>query len=85
MIENLYDDVLSLLNESGYLDYVEINKSLLQHKNKITKNNLEINYSIVIFSHDTSDFRIPFKYITKNGDIYLHYGNNRTQRKSFNP
>lgn len=85
MIENLYDDVLSLFTEIGYLDCIERNESLLQHKNRITKNNPEVNYAITIFSHDTSDFRIPFKYIIKNSDIYLHYGNNRTQTESINP
>lgn len=85
MIENLYDDVLSLFNEIGYFDYVEKNKSLLQYKNRITKNSPDVGYVITIFSHDTSDFRVPFKYIIKNSDIYLHYGNNRTQRESINP
>lgn len=84
MIENLYDDVLSLLNESGYLDFIERNESLLQYKNRITKNNPEIGYNIAVFSHDTSNFRVPFKYIIKNSDIYMHYGNNRTQRESVN-
>lgn len=72
MIENLYDNVLSLLNESGYLDIISTGESFLMHKNKITKNdNFKLNYSIVIFSHDNSNFRVPFRYIIKNGDIYL--------------
>lgn len=72
MIENLYDDVLSLLNESGYLDVIPTGESFLMYKNRITRNDSsKLNYSIALFSHDSSNFRVPFKYIIKNDDIYL--------------
>lgn len=70
MIPDLYDSVLSLLNEIGYLDYEFTKESKLTiPKNLDAK---KINYPIVGFTYDTF-FRIPYKCLIYK-DIY-NYGN----------
>ena len=77
MIDELYDSILSITNELGYIDKIsslEDKKSLLKwSSNNLFKfNNYKIynpNYPIKVFTHD-EHFRTPFScLITKNGLI----------------
>lgn len=77
MIDELYDSVLSITNQTGYIDKIsemEDKKSLLRWStnNLFKHNNYKIynpNYPIKVFSHDNL-FRIPFSCMIKeNGTI----------------
>lgn len=77
MIDELYDSVLSITNQTGYIDKIselEDKKSLLRwsSNNLFSHNNHKIynpNYPIKVFSHDEF-FRVPFScLITQDGTI----------------
>lgn len=58
MVENLYDTILSLFNQVGYLDHVsnKTSKLTFDKKNRLKK----IPYTVVGFTYDEF-FRIPHK------------------------
>ena len=77
MIEELYDTVLSITNETGYIDRIaerQDSKSLLRWS---TNNLFHFNtwniynppYSVIVFSHDEF-FRAPFSCIIKEDGTY---------------
>jgi hypothetical protein len=73
MIDELYDSILSITNETGYLDEImniEDKKSLLRwSSNNLFKHNegrhlIKPNFPLKVFSHDDF-FRVPFTCIIK--------------------
>jgi hypothetical protein len=76
MIEELYDTVLSITNETGYIDRISVSeeKSLLRWS---TNNLFPFNtwniynppYTVIVFSHDEF-FRTPFSCLIKEDGTY---------------
>jgi len=76
MIEELYDTILSITNETGYIDFVSQTnqKSLLRWS---TNNQFHFNtwniynppYPVIMFSHDEY-FRTPFSCLIKEDGTY---------------
>ena len=79
MIDELYDSVLSITNQTGYIDKIsglEDKKSLLRwsSNNLFPHNNHKIynpNYPIKVFSHDEL-FRAPFSCIIKEDGTIIN-------------
>lgn len=79
MIDELYDSVLSITNQTGYIDKIselEDKKSLLRwsSNNLFPHNNHKIynpNYPIKVFSHDEL-FRAPFSCLIKEDGTVIN-------------
>jgi len=79
MIDELYDSVLSITNQTGYIDRIsekEDKKSLLRwSSNNLFKYNTHKiynpNYPIKVFSHDEF-FRVPFSCLIKEDGTIIN-------------
>lgn len=80
MVGNLYDSVLSIMNQTGYIDRVKERgvKSLLRWSSSelfsFNKEKRNVIYSIIAFSHDDF-FRAPHVYLVKE-DVCLFLNSN---------
>jgi hypothetical protein len=75
MIDELYDSVLSVTNQTGYIDRIsELNKNSLlrfSSNNLFNYNNYKIytpKYTVKVFSHD-NHFKTPFACLIKDNGV----------------
>lgn len=79
MIEELYDTVLSITNQSGFLDRIETKNhrspllwsSNFKFNSPTNFSHIKPPYDVAVFSHDNF-LRVPFTSIIKeDGNIYI--------------